>query len=382
MVWWLLAALLTSAALAAPYALYPLLLRLSPRRYALGQAPDPPQWPSVSIIVAAYNAAEHIGEKVRELRALDYPGALEIVVVDDCSADDTTRVAREAGADVAARLQKRGGKSEAQNHACELACGEVLVFTDAAVAVSREALRPLVRELMADGVGCVTGVDVSVAADQADAAAGAGFYTRMEIALRNREAETGTLLGVNGCLFAVRAELRPPVPASCVDDLYVPLAVADRGWRVTVAPAAKAVVRRAANLREEYRRKVRTFTGGLFTLRAARHDLPRAMRHLRWRLALHKVLRWLGPLFAALALYFSGGLAFRWAPGWILFLPQAAFWFAALVGGILTLIGMTPPRVLRLPLFFGTVQIALAHAWRRLAADRPFVAWEPTKRER
>jgi hypothetical protein len=161
----------------------------------------------------------------------------------------------------------------------------------------------------------------------------------------------------------------------------VPLAVIDRGLRVTVAPGAKAVVPRAADLREEYRRKARTFTGGLFTLRAVRRDLPRAVRRVRWRLIGHKWLRWLGPFFAALALFFSGGLALRWWPGWLLFLPQAAFWSAALAGALSSATNARTARLLRLPLFFGLAQAALAHAWWRLASSRPYIMWEPTRRE-
>lgn len=53
----------------------------------------------VLIIVPAWNEAGSIGEVVREIRG-ELPGT-HVLVVDDGSADDTARVAREAGATVA-----------------------------------------------------------------------------------------------------------------------------------------------------------------------------------------------------------------------------------------------------------------------------------------
>jgi cellulose synthase/poly-beta-1,6-N-acetylglucosamine synthase-like glycosyltransferase len=376
-------ALLAIGALAFlfPYAIYPFLLLLRPRRFAVGQAPPPAAWPSVSAIVAVFNGAGRIGAKIAELRRLDYPGRVEVIVADDGSDDGTAAAAEAAGADRVVRLPERGGKSAAQNAGVAAAAGEVLLFTDLAVIVQPDALRLLIAELSAPGVGCVTGVDRSVAAGPADPAQGAGWYTRFETGVRWREAETGTLLGVNGCLFVVRKEHRPPVPGACVDDLYVPLAVNDRGLRVTVHPAAEAIVPRTKSLREEFRRRARTFAGGLFTLHAAGRDLPRAVRRLRGRLWGHKRLRWLGPWLILLALYGSMGLALRWPPGWIFVIVEALAMGAALAGLVWTAGGGRPPRPLRLPAFLLLSQAALAWAWVRFALGRPYVVWRPTRRE-
>ncbi len=389
MIWpWLLLVAFGVLGFICPYVVYPLVLRLKRRRFEIGRAPLPAAWPSVSFIVAACNAAGKIGPKVRQLREHDYSGSVEIVVADDGSSDDTANEATQAGADQVLRLP-RAGKSEAQNQAVEAATGEVLIFTDATVEVLPGAVGHLVAELMVEGVGCVTGVDVSVAADRQgqgqgqgqDAAEGAGFYTRFETYLRKREAETGTLIGVNGCLFAVRKTYRPSVPPDCVDDLYVPLAVCDRGLRVTVHPEAKAVVPRSVSFADEYRRKVRTFTGGIFTMLRAYRHLPRAHRRLQWRLFGHKWSRWVGPMFLLLAAYGSVGLAFRWPLGWLLVAMEIIVTVLAGFGIAATAAGHTPARALRLPAFIGLVQLALVHAWYRMFTGQPYVTWKPTRRE-
>ncbi|MGA6987875.1 MAG: glycosyltransferase, partial [Terriglobales bacterium] len=73
---------------------YPVLLcvlqsvfRASPRRR--------PIEPSVSLLVAAYNEAAVIAEKVRNSLALDYPAAkLEVVIASDGSEDATAEIVR------------------------------------------------------------------------------------------------------------------------------------------------------------------------------------------------------------------------------------------------------------------------------------------------
>jgi glycosyltransferase involved in cell wall biosynthesis len=382
MIWfWAALTLVSLAAFAAPFVVYPLWTRLRVRRYAVGLAPMPTAWPRLSMVLAVFNGAARIGSKIRELRALEYPGEREIVVADDGSNDATADLAQAAGADRVIRMPKRLGKSEAQNAAVQAATGDVLLFTDLGVTVQPAAAARLVAELLENGVGCVTGVDRSVAGSTADVTAAAGRYTRFEAALRQREAETGTLLGVNGCLFAVRKAHRPPVPRECVDDLYVPLAVIDRGLRVTVRPDAVAEVPRAKNLAEEYRRKVRTFTGGLFTLHEARYALPRAARRLRWQLIGHKWLRWVGPFLLLTVAFGSLGWAWRWPWAWALVVAEAAGLALGLAG---LLLAVNPERqpspLLRWPAMLVLAQTALVHAWIRYATGRPYVTWQPTRR--
>ncbi|MEK6372841.1 MAG: glycosyltransferase family 2 protein [Acidobacteriota bacterium] len=60
--------------------------------------------PSIFVVVPAYNEAEAIGGVLEELRRT----AATIVVVDDCSTDDTVAIARAAGATVLRHAVNRG----------------------------------------------------------------------------------------------------------------------------------------------------------------------------------------------------------------------------------------------------------------------------------
>jgi len=94
--------------------------------------------PPLSVIVPARNEAANIARCVASLCASTYP-ALDIVIVDDHSTDDTARLAREAGAgDSRLRVVSAPdlapdwlGKQWACAHGASLARGRVLCFTDA-----------------------------------------------------------------------------------------------------------------------------------------------------------------------------------------------------------------------------------------------------------
>src|SRR3954465_2690775 len=62
-----------------------------------GTAPQPSVWPPVSVLIPAYNEEKVIAVSVRAALAADYP-ALELLVLDDGSADGTEAAAIAAGA--------------------------------------------------------------------------------------------------------------------------------------------------------------------------------------------------------------------------------------------------------------------------------------------
>jgi glycosyltransferase involved in cell wall biosynthesis len=80
---------------------------------------------SISVVIPAYNEADRIGPVVEALPA-DY----EVLVVDDASADETARVAREAGATVLSHADNRGYIDSIKDGFHE-ASGEVVVTMDA-----------------------------------------------------------------------------------------------------------------------------------------------------------------------------------------------------------------------------------------------------------
>ncbi|MBV9839059.1 MAG: glycosyltransferase [Solirubrobacterales bacterium] len=86
-------------------------------------------WPSISVVVTAYNSASTIEECLSHCDRLEYPG-LEVVVVDDGSTDATPAI---VATHTRARLITipRSGLPAARNAGYRFASGELIAFLDA-----------------------------------------------------------------------------------------------------------------------------------------------------------------------------------------------------------------------------------------------------------
>lgn len=92
--------------------------------------------PKVTVLLAAYNAADVIGTALRSLLAQSWRN-LEVIVIDDCSPDDgatCVEVERFAAVDPRIRLlrmERNGGAYVARNHGLDMATGEFVTIHDA-----------------------------------------------------------------------------------------------------------------------------------------------------------------------------------------------------------------------------------------------------------
>ena len=86
--------------------------------------------PLISAIIPSYNSASFLPEAIRSARAQRYPN-LEILVVDDGSTDNTSRVVAAQGPGIRYFHQANGGASMARNLGLRHARGEIIAFLDA-----------------------------------------------------------------------------------------------------------------------------------------------------------------------------------------------------------------------------------------------------------
>lgn len=105
------------------------------------------EWPSVSVLVPAYNEVGYVGRCVESVLDADYPEEkLEIVVIDDGSTDGTyAEASRHATESVTVLRKENGGKHSALNVGLEHASTELLVTVDADCVVAEDALREIAR---------------------------------------------------------------------------------------------------------------------------------------------------------------------------------------------------------------------------------------------
>ena len=168
------------------------------------------EWPSVSLVIAAYNEEMVLRDKLENALGLDYPsGQLDIIVVSDASSDGTDEIAAEF-AERGVRLHRvaeRGGKTRAQNAGVALARGEILVFSDANSMYAPDALKALLAPFADARVGCVCGELQYANPDDGGAGKGEGAYWNNEQFLKSRESQLSSALGANGAIYALRRNL-------------------------------------------------------------------------------------------------------------------------------------------------------------------------------
>src|SRR5262245_29543986 len=165
-------------------------------------------YPSVSLIITAYNEQERLREKLVNALAQDYPkNRFEIVVASDASTDRTDEIAQfyaKSGVRLA-RLPYKGGKEAAQQFAVESTTSDILVFSDVATSMRPDAIRTIVENFADSTVGCVSSVDCFV--DQDGKVSGEGAYVKYEMWLRELETCTHSLVGLSGSFFAARRDV-------------------------------------------------------------------------------------------------------------------------------------------------------------------------------
>lgn len=294
LVFWLALALL-----AFTYAGYPLLMALLARIRPKLPSPDamPADTPRVDVLLAVHNAEDQLAAKLANLAALDYPpGHLRINVVCDGCDDRSEVMAREyKGADVRVFAHaERRGKSACIGSTLPLLDADVVLFVDVRQRIEAQSARLLVAALSDPAVGAASGELILEASN--GYGHGIDAYWRYEKMIRRLESASGSLIGVTGALYAARREALPEVPAGIVlDDMWIPLGIAARGYRVVFVPQARAHDQAPADPAIEERRKRRTLAGNYQLL----HRWPAlAMpggHPLSLRLWGHKWLRLLAP---------------------------------------------------------------------------------------
>ena len=338
--------------------------------------------PRVALLIAANNEARVIGEKLENSLALDYPrDKLEVIVASDGSHDGTNEIVRSFQHRGVRLLEfrERRGKMSVINDAMATIEAEIVVLSDANTFLSPVAIRMLVRNFADEQVGAVSG-DVVLTGERASLAGSEDLYYRYERNLQRLESRIGSLIGVDGALYALRRSLFVPPPVDTIlDDMAVPMGVLRAGWRVVFEEEALGNEVGSGSSAEEFSRKSRVTAGAVQFLKRTDSSLPGLALQPLFTLISHKALRWFSPAFAALSIVASLLLA----PGSVFFstvvMVELCVISAALLGCV--------PAIRRIGViavahYVCLVQAAAAFGFLKGLADRQAVAWRRFARTR
>ncbi|GAB3356795.1 glycosyltransferase family 2 protein [Lysobacter tyrosinilyticus] len=350
--------------------------RLRPRPVAKAT-----QFPTVTVVIAAYNEEKHIAQKLRNVLDLEYPAdRLQVIVTSDASSDATDRIVTEFEASNVRllRVEGRRGKTACQNAAAEVASSDILLFTDATTLIEPHALHAMTANFSDASVGCVAGRLAYIA--QRDEATGQGgtSYWGYEIMLRMAESSLGSLIGVSGCLYALRRETYRPISPELISDFVTAMVVREQGLRTVLEPEAVCYEDTLDRPDRELSMRVRVGVRSLVALAAQKRFLnPFRFGVFALQLWSHKLLRYLSPVFWLIAFAANVVLALQGEYLWLLFMQLALLLSGAI--GFTPLREMGNSRLLSKPYYFLLTNLASAVSLFRFLQGERMVTWTPLR---
>lgn len=349
--------------------------------------PEPGYTPSLTLIVAAYNEAYCIEEKILNTLALNYPAdKITIIFITDGSTDETPSIVAKYPQIKGMHQPGRNGKIAAVHRAMEQVSSEVVVFTDANTMLNSEALMLMCRHYIDPTVGAIAGEKRVQIGDTADATAGEGFYWKYESKLKKWDSELYSVVGAAGELFSIRTDLYTPVePDTILDDFMISMHIALKGYRIVYEPDAYASELASANTREELKRKIRIAAGGVqSTIRLKSLLWPFNQPVLSFEYISHRILRWMvTPYMMILAFTLNALIVYSSSWGGIYGLMlgcQLFFYLAAFLGWILEQ-RQLKVKVFFIPYYFCLMNYAVVAGLLRYCFTEQSVLWEKAKRK-
>lgn len=305
-----------------------------------------PRWhPGVTIIVAAFQEEEAIAETLRSIRHVDYPGNVEVLVLDDGSADGTSAAVDLCKVTLFAsspnmvlrrrRFEENRGKALTLNSGLEQARHDLVVTIDADTHLHPGSLTTIVETLLShprDTVAVAGSVLVGNAHESLIAGAQEWDYFHGIAAVKRMQSMYGGTLVAQGAFSIYRRQALLDAggwPDTVGEDIVLTWALLSKGHRIGYAPDAIAWTRAPPTLLELARQRKRWARGMIEAL--AHHN------ELLFQPRLSTMFIWWNLLFITLDLTFTVaflpglvlalcGIYWLAGPVTLLVLPLAALW--------------------------------------------------------
>ncbi len=225
-------------------------------------------YPPISIIISAYNEELVIGKRIKNIKECHYPlGRYELLLVDDCSSDNTKNLAEicleRSGIDyqIIANTE-RLGTTRSYNSAIKKAKYPIIVTTDADVFFEPDALIYLIGRLLSDErIAAVTG-ELRPLMNAQSTTMLEGVYRSFYGRMCDWESAHESTYNFNGAVVAFRSDLINRInDKRGADDANTAFEAIRKGHRAVYE--SKSIVYEAIprSYKTQYRQKTRRATG-------------------------------------------------------------------------------------------------------------------------
>jgi len=227
--------------------------------------------PPISIVISAYNEEKNIVRRIENLLESDYKN-MEIVVIDDCSTDDTCGKAWGA-LEVSrvpyqlSRNDTRMGTSASYNKAIKMAKHDLIVATDADTLFKPDAIYWIIGKLKSNdmigavAIGAVTG-DLQPYPDHNQVAKMESEYRSVYGKMCGWESAHDSTFNFNGALMAFKRDAVGVINAQKgADDANIAFAAIRNGYRAVYEASAVVYETTPQSFRIQFRQKIRRASG-------------------------------------------------------------------------------------------------------------------------
>lgn len=230
--------------------------------------PKPSKWPSLTIMIPAYNASDSIERCIRQVKEMKYPKPFNIVVVEDASKDDThEKLSKITGIRVI-RNEKNMGKAASLNQAIAQCDTELIANIDSDTYPNPDVLEHLVGYFQDPRVASVSTLIVpEKPKNLLQRIQEFEYYVSFGFWHKSLEGLEGLYVTPGPMTVYRTAALRDVSgfeEGNITEDMEVALALQDKGWRIRTSVNAIVRTEVPGKIRQYFKQRVRWYRGKIF----------------------------------------------------------------------------------------------------------------------
>jgi poly-beta-1,6-N-acetyl-D-glucosamine synthase len=235
-------------------------------------------YPAINLLIAAYNEGQDVAETIRGIRGQDYPGPIDIIVVDDGSTDDTISILNSFDLPNLKIIRaNHGGKAKALNEGLNHIRHDIVVCIDADTFLQPEALKRIVARFLTDPPGTAAVAGCVLVKNSRDT-----FMTRLQewdyftgiaSAKRQQSLYQGTLVaqGAFSAFSSKVVKAHKGWPSVIGEDIVLTWALIKSGWRIGFEPTAVGFTSAPTTMNGFFRQRKRWARGMIEGLKQHGH---------------------------------------------------------------------------------------------------------------
>ena len=291
------------------------------------------QLASIAIVIPAYNEAQWITEKIRNLAALDYPsGHLQVIIGCDGCTDQTFALAKDAVKEPECahldiqiiEFKENRGKVAVLNDLLKQIDCDLVALSDTSALISLDAMLIAAERFKDPQIGVLNGHYQLIT----PGSEGEQAYWDYQCKIKMSEATLGSTLGSHGAFYMFRYALFEPLAEDTInDDFILPMKIVAAGYRADYENAINALELETANNSQDQQRRRRIAAGNFQQLLRLKTLLLPRYKGVAFAFISGKALRVLMPFLMITALL--GCLLL--APNNLFFMALAIFQILAYV---------------------------------------------------